>query len=990
MRRRLIAAALAIAGLFPSVAFAQGDGGFRGTVRDNQGGVLPGVTLTARSPEALAPGVAVTDENGTYRLVNLPPGTYTITAELPGFSTARREGVLLRAGATFQVDMEMEVGALEETITVTNDSPMIEIAAPSNVLNIDADFQKTVPAVASHFWSDFLQYTPGVLSRPHNDGSGRQNYFGNANEHRENVVMMEGMFAGAYNDFNINRTGLSTEAIEDTQVKTGGVDAGSPMGMSLVINMSAKSGGNQVRGSAGFDFQPLSWNGNNAPEGGSPSVHAVHQTDLSVGGPIRRDRTWFFSAFRWSEVTAGTGRSDLQKSSLAAFAPGQPLRNSLTRSNMPFVKVTSRLGANHTLVGVFQSDRLLQVNVTPISFQDDVLAVGGQLYGAKLNSAWGSHLTSTLTMSYNNKGGNNLADYDGILGSGPAVVYHQIANANQGILQGSGSLATGGNLQSMALDTSSLLMIRGDINAFKDGWIGSHEFGAGFLALPSSKYDTETRYLNDGFILEERRQINPNDPSAGTVPFHRRYVTSALNLPTASGRDHDIGLYAQDSWKPSGRLTANYGLRVDFVRRYDALRSLVRGQSVEVAPRFGFSYLVTEDAKNVLRASWGRYHRQLMGGRDPVASFGGSDAAAFLDVYDTAGDGSFSTQRITAARSAGVSAQQFDPNFHQPYTDELDLGFRRQFPWDTSVDIAYVNKQIKENYALVEINGFWPDSPGQPFGGFGRVDPNQGLLYRVTNADWTSTTYHAFQAVITKNMSHNFQLMSTIHKQWAHLNGTWNPTDPARFIQPDAFANNRNIWRTDGLVDQDSLATGATLINNPMWGPYSIRFAGTYNAPAGVIVSSTYTIVGGPWSGPLLNQLPANDPRLAAFGPATVVSSTGVSQPNPLATRIRFCGVPTGSPGAGVCQDPATVTNRGDGQLQQAAVHIVGLKLAKRIDFGARNLEVAFNVFNMFNGGNFSEFNRSGANRFYSPSTYGTGTTLQEARGYQVNAVVRF
>ena len=136
-----------------------------------------------------------------------------------------------------------------------------------------------------------------------------------------------------------------------------------------------------------------------------------------------------------------------------------------------------------------------------------------------------------------------------------------------------------------------------------------------------------------------------------------------------------------------------------------------------------------------------------------VASFGGSDAAAFLDTYDTAGNGTFSTQRVTAARSAGVSSQQFDPEFHQPYTDELDLGFRRQFPWNFSVDVAYVNKQIKENYALVEINGFWPDGPNQPFGGFGKVDPNQGLLYRVTNGDWSWTTYHAFQLVLTKNMS---------------------------------------------------------------------------------------------------------------------------------------------------------------------------------------------------------------------------------------------
>ena len=88
------------------------------------------------------------------------------------------------------------------------------------------------------------------------------------------------------------------------------------------------------------------------------------------------------------------------------------------------------------------------------------------------------------------------------------------------------------------------------------------------------------------------------------MPFHRQTVTSALNLQTANGRDHDNGIYAQDSWKPTSRLTASYGLRVDFLRRFDVLRNLQRQSSVDVAPRLGFAYVLTADAKNVLRGSW--------------------------------------------------------------------------------------------------------------------------------------------------------------------------------------------------------------------------------------------------------------------------------------------------------------------------------------------------------------------------------------------------
>ena len=137
MLRCILAAALA-AFVTGSSAFAQtGDGSLRGYVKDEQGAVLPGVTVTATSPTLLTPVSGVSDAGGYYRLLNLPPGTYAITAELAGFSTWRREGIIMRAGITFAVDVQMKVGTLAETITVTGDSPMIETGRPTSVLNID-------------------------------------------------------------------------------------------------------------------------------------------------------------------------------------------------------------------------------------------------------------------------------------------------------------------------------------------------------------------------------------------------------------------------------------------------------------------------------------------------------------------------------------------------------------------------------------------------------------------------------------------------------------------------------------------------------------------------------------------------------------------------------------------------------------------------------------------------------------------------------------
>lgn len=749
MRDRVVLLLLVLSfGVVTGVAAQSGDGTLRGSVRDSQGGALPGVTVAATSPALFEPSVTVTDVAGQYRLINLPPGTYTVTAELPGFSMFRREGVLMRAGATFQVDITMALGTLEETITVSGESPMLEVSAPSNILNIDGDFQRELPLVEGKFWSDFLQMTPGVMSRPHNDGSGRQNYFGNAVDHRDAVIDMEGMMAANYNDSNINRTGLSTEAVEDTQVKVGGVDAAAPMGYGLVINMISKSGSNEYHGSAGYTYQPFQWNADNTGGEGTPTTRAINQADFSVGGPIRQDRIWFFGATRWQSNQSASGRTPERTNLLHALFPGEELQDTTLDSFQPWAKVTARLSTNHTLSGVYQGDRLHMLTTEQIAVNPlEVLSTGGSMFGAKLTSIWGDTVTTTFTASYNNKGGNSRDSYDGRIIPGPSIHIHQDAFEESGRLEGTGLIARAGANRSvgcdgcMQFDTASVRMLRGDLTWFQDDWGGSHEFQTGFLALPSNRFGRVQEYLNDGFILESQQLVDPDNPAAGTVPFHRQFVTSALTQQIASGRDRDIGVYVQDTWKPGNRLTATLGVRVDFVKRYDAHRDFVKQASTEVGPRLGFAFLLTEDARNVLRGSYSRVHEQLQGGRHGVSSFGGDDSGALRDTYDLDGDGVFETVFDTPARAATVSSQQFDPDMSQPYIDEWILGYRRQFPGQVSVDVAGIARVIDNQWALVDINGIYPDGPFQPFGGFGLVDPEQGRVDRLTNNDWSKIHY---------------------------------------------------------------------------------------------------------------------------------------------------------------------------------------------------------------------------------------------------------
>ena len=135
-------------------------------------------------------------------------------------------------------------------------------------------------------------------------------------------------------------------------------------------------------------------------------------------------------------------------------------------------------------------------------------------------------------------------------------------------LQGTGRILEGGNLQSYNYQPASQIIVRGDLTYYRDGWAGNHEIQTGFFNAPRSTYNQDTHYVNDGFVLEEHRLLDVNNIAGGTVPFRRRYQTP-VDLRTRQAEDRDIAIYVQDSWRPSTRLTLNFGVRADFVKRND-------------------------------------------------------------------------------------------------------------------------------------------------------------------------------------------------------------------------------------------------------------------------------------------------------------------------------------------------------------------------------------------------------------------------------------
>ncbi len=831
----------------------------------------------------------------------------------------------MRAGSTFSVDIEMKVAGLTDTVTVRAESPMIETQEAKTSFAISGELLRAAPVTNRGLYSDAIDMVPGIQSRQGVDGSGVRVYYFMGSTQNAGYTALEGAPFGGFANPTPARTSMSTETVGDSEIRTGGSEASTPLSLGIYMNIIAPQGGNAFKGGASFAFQPLAWNSDNSMNsrvsGGVPKPEAVRQLDLSLGGPIVQDKAVVLQlvslGVRYQRHQPDPVEPQRVDRVQARFRSRSTTRGGRTN---PFVKVNTQLTPNHSLSAFYHYDRSYytsnrEYDADPIAYQSG----GGSLTQARLNSVWGQHLTSEVSVAYSNKGNSSEKTYSKLnLASGPQVVVHNDIFISSGIPVGTGLLVQMNNPQSTPIQPSSFVTLQGEVTYFKEGWGGSHEFKSGVWAAPRSHFDVTNRYVNDGFVLEEVRQIDPSNPAAGVTPFHRRY-NSPSEIATQSARDKDIGIYVQDSWKPHARLTASVGVRVDFIRRYDGILGTQRMKSTEIGPRLGVSYLVTKDAKNVLRFSATRMH-DMMNGADVVESFATTSRVTTRDVYiDKNGT---ETTVITPPPTAALSALQFDEDLHQPFVDEYIVGFRHQFPGQLSLDVSGRRRYYKDQYGLVDINGIYPSGPYQPFGGFGLVDPNRGILFQERNNNWSKPVVTALEVVAAKNMSNNFQAMLSHSRQWQHLDGTWNPTDPARFIQPDAFPTNRQLPATAGNSDTNTLDGGAG--STPAfagWRPYAIRAVGQYLAPWGIMLAGSYEVGAGDYTAPIVTRIAAADP---IFGPARVTLANGTTQANPLATTIRFA-FPT----------------RGDGSVLNEPTRSLQLKVGREFEFGRNRLSAS-------------------------------------------------
>jgi hypothetical protein len=308
-----ISAALVMSVLFAPAAWAQASGAatIAGSVKDSSGGVMPGVTVEAASPALIEKvRTAVTDAQGQYKIIDLRPATYIVTFSLPGFSTVKREGVELTPNATANVGAELTVGSVEETITVSGATPIVDVQGVTQTHTLSNKLLDTVPGAKGQL--SFAAMTPSVVTASvGQDVGGSRGEFSvrmsvHGNRGGDQKLQLDGM---RYNTLSVGGSGkgffMNTAAAEEITVELGGGGLAEYDTGGVHINMVPKDGGNTFSGYFFTAYADDRMQGSNLDDGlkarGMQTVNSVHNSydfNAAVGGPIRRDKLWFYYAWR--------------------------------------------------------------------------------------------------------------------------------------------------------------------------------------------------------------------------------------------------------------------------------------------------------------------------------------------------------------------------------------------------------------------------------------------------------------------------------------------------------------------------------------------------------------------------------------------------------------------------------------------------------------------------------------------------------------------
>lgn len=602
-------------GLCATSVRAQGQGGsIAGVARDTSGAVLPGVTVEASSPALIERVRTVfTDGRGQYQIIDLRPGTYTVTFTLAGFSTIRREGIELTTGFTANVNAEMRVGALEETVTVTGESPIVDTRSTVRMSTASREVMDVLPTDRN--FVSFAALTPAVLVT-----GVRQNVGGSIPETGMNLVvhgsrpsdsliMVEGMpiinggGTGGLMYGNYLNNGLAQEITFKTDSHNAEFERAT-----VYSNFIPKEGTNTFRGTYMGRYAGESWQSNNLDANqiargltSGNRINKIWDVNPAGGGPIIRDRLWIYASYRhWGTYNTVAGSFRDQDFSALFYEPTTEQNLFPVWHQSAVARLTTQINQKNKLNVYYDwqytyfGNCFVPTYLTAISACPEYKNIPQYI----VQGTWSSPVTNKLLL----EGGGTITPQDFHGYRRPGVSPTQFST-NDPLAPPGYPTTWGASALGYGYNRSDQMNFRGSASYVT----GTHAVKVGFTLLHAWRFNTQEPNNSVALSLRNRQ------------PFSiTQYATPIQYRETLR---YNMGLYAQDQWRVH-RFTFNYGVRLDFLNaRVDAqdiaagpftpARSFAAVENVpnwkDVNPRFGVAYDPFGDGKMAVKASIGRY-----------------------------------------------------------------------------------------------------------------------------------------------------------------------------------------------------------------------------------------------------------------------------------------------------------------------------------------------------------------------------------------------
>jgi hypothetical protein len=607
-------------------------GAIAGVVRDATGAVLPGVTVEAASPALIEKvRTVVTDDQGNYKIVDLRPGTYSVTFTLTGFSTIRREGIELTTGFTAPVNADMKLGSLEETITVTGASPVVDTQNTRQQAVLTREVLDTVPTGKAT--PGYAALIPGVtvsgsqrsvdVGGSAGEGTIAMAIHGNraADERIQldgmGVATMLGSGGGTSRHYTFNQAGA-----QEIVLQTAGQSAEAETG-GILLNMVPRDGGNIFKGSLESDYTNGSLQGGNLSDelrargvADSPTIKKIYAARGGLGGPLKKDKLWFFTSHgRWNAESTIPGNYFNKVQGTLFYEPdlSRPAYIAYPAQEHG-IRVTWQVG-KHRVTG-FHSH---EIDVCQCYFRADTglfrPEASGDLFYAPLHvtqATWSHPASRRLLFE---AGVSRLVNWGG---------YRAVPEVSR----------TDRPVQDLADGFGYGAGFSGFMGGFSPLTEYSTPPGGGRGANNTSHTDTRfaASYITGSHAVKiggstiTGLQVTNADPNYPEVYTFRNRVPVqitqlAVKYRIESRMRVNLGLYAQDQWTMK-RLTVNMGLRFSYLNTYVPEQVFPGGTYVpsytfeevgdvvnwkDISPRLGASYDVFGDGKTAIKASWGRY-----------------------------------------------------------------------------------------------------------------------------------------------------------------------------------------------------------------------------------------------------------------------------------------------------------------------------------------------------------------------------------------------